>query len=578
MLTESFAHTGAAPRFLLAYSGHPVFSWTGCFLWAGLNCPKSLPIAPDMSRFYHIVCLIALAPLLQVQGQWQHYTFADTSLTGDVPNLPAGMKNPSITKDAQGNFYTAFFLEKGANPSFPDNTPLKDTLYWVKWNRNLWTEERVTVEQDGISSPQVAVDSEGNAFIFYLNNGTLEYGIWSDTEKSFDLTRTNIQATDYVAAVFYDPILLESAPQVTYLNSEGKVTHDFLDKTRSPFEVASAQSSSLTLTLDIEGKPHIFYHDTLTQAFKYAEWDGASFKIISMGEGNKAGQYSDSAYDPATGTLHLCYYDQNLLEVRYTSKQDGQNWNPPETVDSNWENGRYNSIDVDSAGKVHISYVGFIGFQLLYAVKYATNVSGSWTKQSIATSPKLDFFKGTSIVADLNGPHILSYRAQKDYFIYSSTTDLKIPNVDVDQDGVPDFDERKLGTGILDPDTDGDGLTDGEEVVLGTNPLQLDTDGDGITDAKEEELFLDPTVFTDTATVLASIKIQQLLQSVNLEAEKSPYTLGWFYTSDMGWTYSDKDMFPWFYIKNSNQWLYYQVGTVAPRWFWNANTGLWERR
>lgn len=550
----------------------------GKFFVVAHGRPCNFVTLQNMTRLIPLVFLIALMAVLPAHSQWQHYSFAQTSLDGGTPNLPAGLKNPSIAKDSQGNFYTAFFLEKGLTPSAPDTPPLKHTLYWVKWNRDLWTEERVTIEQDGISMPKVAVDSEGNAFIFYLNNGTLEYGIWSEAEKSFDLTRTDIQALDYVASVFYDPSLQVSNPQVTYLNVEGKVIHDFLDKTRSPVEVASGQSSSLNMSIDIEGKPHIFFHDTLTEAFQYAEWDGARFNIHNMGEGNKAGQYSHSVFD-GTGNLHLCYYDLNRLEIRYTRKDISGAWSTPETVDSNWENGRFNSLDIDNGGKVHIAYVGFIGFQLLYAIKYATNVSGSWVKEALATSPTLDFFKGTSIATDSsNNVHILSYRNQKDYFLYSSNTDLKVPIQDDDQDGVPDFDERSLGTGILDPDTDGDGLTDGEEVVLETNPLQIDTDGDGITDAKEEELFLDPNTFSSTSTILAAIKVQELLQDSTLQAKHSPYTEGWYYTPDMGWTYTDHDMFPWFYVKNTNEWLFYQVGTVNPRWFWNAQTGLWDRK
>ncbi len=64
------------------------------------------------------------------------------------------------------------------------------------------------------------------------------------------------------------------------------------------------------------------------------------------------------------------------------------------------------------------------------------------------------------------------------------------PNVtepaDSDQDGLPDEEERGLGTNINDIDTDGDGLFDREEVkVYKTNPLVPDTDGDGYLDGDE---------------------------------------------------------------------------------------------
>ncbi len=81
-------------------------------------------------------------------------------------------------------------------------------------------------------------------------------------------------------------------------------------------------------------------------------------------------------------------------------------------------------------------------------------------------------------------------------------------DLDSDGDGVPDREERRLGTNSrkvdsdgdslndneeinvfhsdpLKADTDGDGLLDGEEVAFGSSPLKVDTDGDGLTDQEE---------------------------------------------------------------------------------------------
>lgn len=64
---------------------------------------------------------------------------------------------------------------------------------------------------------------------------------------------------------------------------------------------------------------------------------------------------------------------------------------------------------------------------------------------------------------------------------------------DLDQDGLTNLEEAKLGTNPLEADTDLDGISDGDEIHLyKTNPLMADTDGDGISDGKEIELGLDP--------------------------------------------------------------------------------------
>jgi hypothetical protein len=57
---------------------------------------------------------------------------------------------------------------------------------------------------------------------------------------------------------------------------------------------------------------------------------------------------------------------------------------------------------------------------------------------------------------------------------------------DSDNDGLPDAQEKILGTDPNKPDTDGDGLLDGEEYfVYFTNPTKADTDEDGIADKQD---------------------------------------------------------------------------------------------
>lgn len=58
-------------------------------------------------------------------------------------------------------------------------------------------------------------------------------------------------------------------------------------------------------------------------------------------------------------------------------------------------------------------------------------------------------------------------------------------DTDDDNDGIPDEQERELGTNPRNPDTDGDGLSDNEELAGGTSPLKADSDGDKLTDKEE---------------------------------------------------------------------------------------------
>lgn len=75
-----------------------------------------------------------------------------------------------------------------------------------------------------------------------------------------------------------------------------------------------------------------------------------------------------------------------------------------------------------------------------------------------------------------------------DYAIYQSQVDPSTH--DADDDGLPDAEERVMGTNLLNADTDGDGMTDGWEVQYGFNPCVAadangDADNDGVSNLEE---------------------------------------------------------------------------------------------
>lgn len=61
------------------------------------------------------------------------------------------------------------------------------------------------------------------------------------------------------------------------------------------------------------------------------------------------------------------------------------------------------------------------------------------------------------------------------------------PEMDSDEDGLPDYIEKEIGSDRYNPDTDRDGLPDGYEYfTLATDPTKVDTDDNGISDADED--------------------------------------------------------------------------------------------
>ena len=96
--------------------------------------------------------------------------------------------------------------------------------------------------------------------------------------------------------------------------------------------------------------------------------------------------------------LYLAYGGDHL----YYTHNEGSGWAAPEVVDPDWGVGRGVSLAVDSARKVHISYVDTAQGGL----RYATNKSGSWVVTTLFTGS--DLSSHTALALDTSGrPHIL---------------------------------------------------------------------------------------------------------------------------------------------------------------------------
>ena len=132
-----------------------------------------------LQQFVQLAVLLLVC--LPAQATWYDYAFAETSGQKDadgtsilkpngtpLPNLPAGLTKATTTLDSSGNLYAAYFLEIEkdiVNPDLTISKRLVPHLTWIKWSKNVWKEQTATLHV-GITSPQVAVDSMGNAFLF----------------------------------------------------------------------------------------------------------------------------------------------------------------------------------------------------------------------------------------------------------------------------------------------------------------------------------------------------------------------------------------------------------------------------
>ena len=50
----------------------------------------------------------------------------------------------------------------------------------------------------------------------------------------------------------------------------------------------------------------------------------------------------------------------------------------------------------------------------------------------------------------------------------------------------------------------------------------------------------------------------------------------WLYDLSMGWLWTGSTTYSYLYSSSDNAWLWYEVGTASPRWFYNFKTAQWE--
>jgi len=114
-----------------------------------------------------------------------------------------------------------------------------------------------------------------------------------------------------------------------------------------------------------------------------------------------------------------------------------------------------------------------VGFEFYLTDNLVLNGKGTYR---LTGTPYLDDYAGKN--NDGKDDSFLTFGLGLSYYI--------LGNIDYDNDGLSNSEEKELGTNPKNADTDGDGLTDFEEVKqYRTNPKDIDTDKDGLTDSEE---------------------------------------------------------------------------------------------
>lgn len=142
-------------------------------------------------------------------------------------------------------------------------------------------------------------------------------------------------------------------------------------------------------------------------------------------------------------------------------------------------------------------------------------------------------------------------------------------------------------------DEDNDGFTDNLELILGLDPsiantaeelanVTIDPDGDGFTTSLENQTdSLDPNTVNSISDLTSDSESGGSNPTLPGDSSgTSPVVNGWFYTSDMGWLFTNSTTYPYLYRKDTSSdggvWLYFDTTSSNELRFYNFETSLWE--
>ena len=96
--------------------------------------------------------------------------------------------------------------------------------------------------------------------------------------------------------------------------------------------------------------------------------------------------------------------------------------------------------------------------------------------------------------------------------------------------------------------------------------LKSDNEGlkDQIQNLREDNQNLNYEITTTTEHLEEAIRVAE-----------TPFIKGWVYDPVRGWIFTDAEHFPLVYTHNDQSWNYYELGSSAPRYFYNYTTQEW---
>jgi len=190
-----------------------------------------------------------------------------------------------------------------------------------------------------------------------------------------------------------------------------RLYHSYFDGTQWHYEVVdnSPAGQVASIVIDSNGKAHISYQNGANYDLKYATNASGSWVTETVDSAGSVGAYSSIALD-SNNKIHISYLDWTNHYLKYATNTSGT-WTVA-SLNSMGQYGFYTSLAVDSYNKVHIS----CQFKAsgAYALLYVTNVSGTWVTSAVDSSVLQDVGEYISIAVDSNNSAHISYKSGSD--------------------------------------------------------------------------------------------------------------------------------------------------------------------
>ncbi len=298
-------------------------------------------------------------------------------------------------------------------------------IYWNNTEKEYFSRNIDWQKDVGLSS-SLALDSLDKAHISYMDDTSddLKYA----TNTSGVWATSIISATGNVGVYSSIAVDAANAPHVAYYDIDG-----------GDLEYATLSGSSwITTTVDHPGDdddhavntglypdiaispvsnlPYISYYDATNANLMLATYDGSSWISYTVDGGtlgSYVGKYNSIDMDTA-GHIYISYFDEKYydgdtmrLKFAYWT---GSAW-MIRTVDYSDNVGYYTSIDYDDLGQVHIAYYDANNRALKYALGVLSGGDWVWTIDMVDddVSDDYDVGKYASIGATSTGEPYISY-------------------------------------------------------------------------------------------------------------------------------------------------------------------------